>query len=477
MNVMGVTAKTLHGARICIIPRPENNYLPLALSHGPLAFASSLLIAAKILALLLIALLPSTAELSTITSERIIQLTNAERINRGLNELTSSPALSQAAQDKAKDMLEHDYFAHISPTGVTPWFWMQKYNYTYQVAGENLAIDFVQAEEIVSAWMASPSHKENIIHPDYTETGVAVLTGEYQGGTSTVVVHMFGLPAGASRPTLATGGVVKSSTEPARQLVSPSPTPPSALTQPLPVTPSITSTTDNNIIRGTILLNIKGQPSTSVTILVNNQPRGVIDINPNGEAQRQLDISDLPDGDVVIKAYASNAAGIKSAISDPLIVQKDTTGPDLNKKDLVFLLSPATDQPVAAVYLPVSNFASLSISVDKQNIITLSSPVPRIAGFPLVNSPIQIQASDDVGNSSTIGNISLIPSFYDTRQDSQSTTPQTAARATRQVAFIVALLIIILLSLAIFIRINIQRPKMIIQTCIVLLIATALLFT
>ncbi|MEO6078021.1 MAG: CAP domain-containing protein, partial [Candidatus Andersenbacteria bacterium] len=59
---------------------------------------------------------------------------------------------------------------------------------------ENLAIDFTQAEDVVSAWLASPKHKENMLRADYTETGVAVLSGEFKGATSIIVVHMFGKP-------------------------------------------------------------------------------------------------------------------------------------------------------------------------------------------------------------------------------------------------------------------------------------------
>src|SRR3989344_3328990 len=131
----GVAAKSLHGARVCVIPRPENNYHPLALRRGPLALVSALLIAAKVLAFSTIALMPASAELSTITTARIIEFTNEKRRQAGLNELKSNLVLTQAAEAKAADMLAEDYFAHISPAGVTPWFWMHKAGYTYRVAG------------------------------------------------------------------------------------------------------------------------------------------------------------------------------------------------------------------------------------------------------------------------------------------------------------------------------------------------------
>src|SRR5258708_5573544 len=162
--------RSLHHAKVCFIPHPTNNHHPLALRHRSLTAISILLIIAKILAISIIALTPSEATLSTITTNRIIQLTNIEREHQGLKALVTTSALTHAAELKAQDMLKNQYFAHISPTGVTPWHWMEQSGYTYEVAGENLAIDFTQAEDVVSAWLASPTHKANMLRPDYTET-------------------------------------------------------------------------------------------------------------------------------------------------------------------------------------------------------------------------------------------------------------------------------------------------------------------
>jgi uncharacterized protein YkwD len=187
-------ARGLHHAKVCFIPYPENNHHPLALRHKSLTAISILLIIAKILAISVIALTPTEATLSTITTSRIVQLTNTERTKQGLQPLTINSALTHAAELKAKDMFANQYFAHISPTGVTPWHWMEESGYSYEIAGENLAIDFTQAEDVVSAWLASPKHKENMLRADYTEAGVAVLSGDFKGATSIIVVHMFGKP-------------------------------------------------------------------------------------------------------------------------------------------------------------------------------------------------------------------------------------------------------------------------------------------
>lgn len=221
-------ARGLHHAKVCFIPHPDNNHHPLALRHKSLTAISLLIITAKIAAISIIALTPSEATLSTITTNRIIQLTNAEREKVGLKDLATNSALTHAAELKAQDMFKYQYFAHFSPTGVSPWHWMEQSGYSYEIAGENLAMDFTQAEDVVAGWLASPKHKENMLRPDYTQTGVAVESGSFNGSTSIIVVHMFGKPLAAA-PTPA-------------PTLEPTP-PPSALLQAKTLPPKLTPTT------------------------------------------------------------------------------------------------------------------------------------------------------------------------------------------------------------------------------------------
>src|SRR3989344_5409130 len=61
---------------------------------------------------------------SQIPPEKIISLTNAERQSRGLAPLKLNAVLSQAAQAKAGDMFARDYWAHVSPVGTQPWYFI-----------------------------------------------------------------------------------------------------------------------------------------------------------------------------------------------------------------------------------------------------------------------------------------------------------------------------------------------------------------
>ncbi len=131
---------------------------------------------------------------SEITSQKVLNQTNNERIKAGLETLQYNSTLSQSAQKKAEDMFKNDYWAHNSPQGKTPWAFFDDAGYKYSVAGENLAKDFYDTDSLVKAWMNSPTHKANIIHSKYQEIGIAVVNGTLDGIKTTLVVQHFGTP-------------------------------------------------------------------------------------------------------------------------------------------------------------------------------------------------------------------------------------------------------------------------------------------
>jgi len=135
---------------------------------------------------------------SNITPERIIDLTNKERAKLGLPLLRENKLLSEAARQKAADMFAFNYWAHVSPSGRSPWSFFADVGYKYQYAGENLARDFTDSDSVVQAWMNSPTHRENIVNPHYQEIGVAVVDGTLQGTQTTLVVQLFGTPYGSA---------------------------------------------------------------------------------------------------------------------------------------------------------------------------------------------------------------------------------------------------------------------------------------
>ena len=210
------------------IPHAGNNHVPHVLHHRALFGYSVILVLLKTLVLVVGISFPAVSLFSSaITPSNIISLTNETRRNLDLPELTSDPKLMQAAQAKAEDMFLNGYFAHTSPAGITPWYWFKTFGYNYRSAGENLAAHFVQAEDIEAGWMASPTHRDNIVSGRYNEIGVGVAQGVFEDYQTTFVVQMFGYeldqaPAVQETETVASEPVTEAVSEPVTEPVSPS---------------------------------------------------------------------------------------------------------------------------------------------------------------------------------------------------------------------------------------------------------------
>lgn len=131
---------------------------------------------------------------SDISVDDVVSITNQERSKSGLSQLRYNSQLSAAAQAKANDMFSKQYWSHTAPDGTEPWDFIVNSGYSYRVAGENLARDFATTPQMVSAWMASPTHRANILHPRYEEIGIAVVNGKLNDIETTLVVQMFGTP-------------------------------------------------------------------------------------------------------------------------------------------------------------------------------------------------------------------------------------------------------------------------------------------
>lgn len=132
------------------------------------------------------------AQATPVEEAKLIELANQERLMRNLQPLTIDPLLYFAASNKAKEMIEKDYFDHYSPTGKSPWDFIKNTGYYYLAAGENLAMDFRTSEGTHRAWMNSPPHRDNILDPDFEDIAIAVVKGDFNGQETAMAVEMFG---------------------------------------------------------------------------------------------------------------------------------------------------------------------------------------------------------------------------------------------------------------------------------------------
>ena len=178
------------------IPHAGNEHRPHILRDDSIRNIVAIVIFLEIFSFLIptLARLNVTGGMAAVLPAVLASLTNEERQAQNLPTLAVSPILNKAAEMKAQDMATKGYFAHTSPEGKTPWYWLGQVGYQYQYAGENLAINFNDSEDVTNAWMNSPAHRANIVKGNYTEIGTGVASGLYKGKEAVFVAQVYANP-------------------------------------------------------------------------------------------------------------------------------------------------------------------------------------------------------------------------------------------------------------------------------------------
>lgn len=123
---------------------------------------------------------------------KMYSLVNRERAKASLPELSLLTSLNNSAKLKCSDMVAKRYFEHTSPDGVLFGDLIKKNSAGTGYLGENLGMSNEGVDGVVVGWMASPSHKANILNPNFHYVGYDYCYfGEYKGynGVTAVVQH------------------------------------------------------------------------------------------------------------------------------------------------------------------------------------------------------------------------------------------------------------------------------------------------
>ncbi len=122
----------------------------------------------------------------------VFHLVNEARIENGKKALNYNIQLEKAAQMHAEDMVDRDFFAHVSPDGIDVMTRVKTFKYDQRDTGENIALGQVDPDDVMNSWLNSPPHLENLLWSNFTEMGVGVISaGEDQGYSW---VQVFGKP-------------------------------------------------------------------------------------------------------------------------------------------------------------------------------------------------------------------------------------------------------------------------------------------
>lgn len=178
------------------IPHEENNHRPHLLRNKNIRNVVFVVLLVEVITFLgpTLSKIKENSQMAAVLPAILSSLTNDERQAQNVEPLVVNQYLNKAAELKAQDMATYGYFAHTSPSGKTPWYWLEQVGYNYQYAGENLAINFVDSKDVTNAWMASPTHKANIVKGNYTEIGTGIATGMYEGRETIFVAQVYANP-------------------------------------------------------------------------------------------------------------------------------------------------------------------------------------------------------------------------------------------------------------------------------------------
>ncbi|SPJ22771.1 hypothetical protein PAA8504_00569 [Palleronia abyssalis] len=126
----------------------------------------------------------TAASAQTDLGDRALELVNDSRAQAGLDALTESDVLNEAAQAHATAMLQQDFYSHVAPDGQTPRDrFLAAGGGQWAQSGENLATcsgcetpaDIARVEAFHDGWMHSPGHRENILSQGFERFGYATV--------------------------------------------------------------------------------------------------------------------------------------------------------------------------------------------------------------------------------------------------------------------------------------------------------------
>lgn len=141
-----------------------------------------------------------SAKADALGAATLIALTNTQRSAAGLAPLNFDGRLASSAFAKAQDMLAKGYWSHTSPDGRSTWYFVGQAGYGYVTVGENLAKGFSSDTAVITGWMASSTHRANILNPAFKDIGIGIVNGVFDGEQTTIVVAHYGATTAAAAP-------------------------------------------------------------------------------------------------------------------------------------------------------------------------------------------------------------------------------------------------------------------------------------
>lgn len=133
------------------------------------------------------------APLETPKLDELYQLVNDERVKAGVQPVSIDPRLVASASAKCADMVARNYWSHNTPEGQVPFELIRKFVPVYKKLGESLYYGNTTSRVVVDKWLASPSHKHNMLDGNFSSTGLGLCKSSnyVEKGEQSIVVQHF----------------------------------------------------------------------------------------------------------------------------------------------------------------------------------------------------------------------------------------------------------------------------------------------
>jgi hypothetical protein len=128
----------------------------------------------------------------------VLDLVNRDRAAQGLGTLNGDSRLHDAARGHSQDMASNNFFSHTGSGGTSPGDRIAAGGYAATAWGENIAAGFPTAESVVTAWLNSPGHRDNMRNGIFTDAGIGYT--EAGANTDFATYWTLELAAGDSAP-------------------------------------------------------------------------------------------------------------------------------------------------------------------------------------------------------------------------------------------------------------------------------------
>ncbi|WP_232834749.1 CAP domain-containing protein [Rhodoferax ferrireducens] len=86
--------------------------------------------------------------------------------------------LLTAATGHSADMAKNNYFSHTSLDGRTFDQRITAAGYSWSAVGENIAAGQTSVQSVMTSWINSPGHCQNLMNPSYRDIGVACVRND-----------------------------------------------------------------------------------------------------------------------------------------------------------------------------------------------------------------------------------------------------------------------------------------------------------